>query len=399
VMSLNLPMVGAVNYAKGDYLREFGISEMLATIEAKLFVNKTIGELMFEGYEDPVLQIYSSFEFDEEEDQDAFFEEEETTPAPPKIPMDKFGWFYKRNGTTWSDGDLRMHTGQGDMERLGQIVSWNQNNQTDAFRGRCGQVTGSADGLFAPGLLKKKESFSLWSTDACRQLSFSRLGSDEVSGVTVTKFQLDDDVFANGTVCNENSCYENNLPTGVQNVTQCKGKSPAFLSRPHFFKADEYFTNQLQIGIQQDADLHESFFMIEPQTSIPVKVQMALQLNVKIEASPGMEYVFKARPKSRTLYPPHQSLPTVYFPVLWFQSTASLPETMAGPLLVLVNLPTILVMAASCCIVLGLLGMAVIYHRVRKTRMATLAHATALSSSPCKAEISADEKGHLQTDF
>lgn len=128
--------------------------------------------------------------------------------------------------------------------------------------------------------------------------------------------------------------------------------------------------------------------MIEPQTSIPVKVsirrgnqkishkrknlflqvQMALQLNVKIEASPGMEYVFKARPKSRTLYPPHQSLPTVYFPVLWFQSTASLPETMAGPLLVLVNLPTILVMAASCCIVLGLLGMAVIYHRVRKTR-------------------------------
>ena len=85
-----------------------------------------------------------------------------------------------------------------------------------------------------------------------------RLGSDEVSGVTVTKFQLDDDVFANGTVCNKNSCYENNLPTGVQvwqcffhltaskyssqNVTQCKGKSPAFLSRPHFFKADEYFT-------------------------------------------------------------------------------------------------------------------------------------------------------------
>lgn len=98
------------------------------------------------------------------------------------------------------------------------------------------------------------------------------------------------------------------------------------------------------------------------------QVQMALQLNVKIEASPGMEYVFKARPKSRILYPPHQSLPTVYFPVLWFQSTASLPETMAGPLLVLVNLPTILVMAASCCIVLGLLGMAVIYHRVRKTR-------------------------------
>ena len=44
VMSLNLPMVGAVNYAKGDYLREFGISEMLATIEV-LKIFSTISQL------------------------------------------------------------------------------------------------------------------------------------------------------------------------------------------------------------------------------------------------------------------------------------------------------------------------------------------------------------------
>ena len=59
-------------------------------------MNKTIGELMFEGYEDPVLQMYSSFESEDEEDEDAFWmEDEESTPAPPKIPMDRFGWFYK----------------------------------------------------------------------------------------------------------------------------------------------------------------------------------------------------------------------------------------------------------------------------------------------------------------
>ena len=42
VMSLNLPMVGAVNYAKGDYLREFGISEMLATIEVSSIFSSTL---------------------------------------------------------------------------------------------------------------------------------------------------------------------------------------------------------------------------------------------------------------------------------------------------------------------------------------------------------------------
>ena len=47
VMSLNLPMVGAVNYAKGDYLREFGISEMLATIEVIVSRNSQLNLLSF----------------------------------------------------------------------------------------------------------------------------------------------------------------------------------------------------------------------------------------------------------------------------------------------------------------------------------------------------------------
>ena len=28
-----------------------------------------------------------------------------------EVPLDKFGWFYRRNGTTWSDGVLNMATG------------------------------------------------------------------------------------------------------------------------------------------------------------------------------------------------------------------------------------------------------------------------------------------------
>ena len=81
-------------------------------VQAKLFVNKTVGELMFEGYEDPVLQIYSSFGSDEEDEMDSFFEDEETTPAPPKIPMDKFGWFYKVGGFQKLDDGCCRGTGQ-----------------------------------------------------------------------------------------------------------------------------------------------------------------------------------------------------------------------------------------------------------------------------------------------
>ena len=42
-------------------------------------MNKTVGELMFDGYEDPVMQM------------GAMTEEE----SESNVPMDKFGWFYK----------------------------------------------------------------------------------------------------------------------------------------------------------------------------------------------------------------------------------------------------------------------------------------------------------------
>ena len=76
---------------------------------------------------------------------------------------------------------------------------------------------------------------------------------------------------------------------------------------------------------------------------------MALQLNIKLEASSGVEYVFKVSTSTWSLHrrpsdaPSPQDLPTVYFPVLWFQSTAQLPGGMAGSLVALVNLPTIMV--------------------------------------------------------
>lgn len=68
---------------------------------------------------------------------------------------------------------------------------------------------------------------------------------------------------------------------------------------------------------------------------------MALQLNVKLEPIPDMEYVFKVGGK---VGEPPQSLPTVYLPIFWFHSSAALPENMAAPLLILLNMPSILVL-------------------------------------------------------
>ena len=71
---------------------------------------------------------------------------------------------------------------------------------------------------------------------------------------------------------------------------------------------------------------------------------MKLQLNILLEPNEGIDYLFAA-------------LPRIVYPVIWFESEASLPEAMSGQLQLLVNLPTIMVVCGATGIVLGCLGM------------------------------------------
>ena len=78
---------------------------------------------------------------------------------------------------------------------------------------------------------------------------------------------------------------------------------------------------------------------------------MALQLNIKIEKSEGMEYIFK-------------NLPTVYFPIVWFESSFDIPVTIAGALRFLINIPTIMMIASVFGILAGMVGIYVVYRQV-----------------------------------
>ena len=123
---------------------------------------------------------------------------------------------YQRNGTSWADGVLSMHTGKADMALLGEISAWNNSSRTEAYPGECGVVRGSSDGLFSPGITTASDSISIFSTDLCRPLHFTRAGKQEVHGIPVDRFDLATTNFANSSVCPDNSCYNNNIPSGVQ---------------------------------------------------------------------------------------------------------------------------------------------------------------------------------------
>ena len=112
-------------------------------------------------------------------------------------------------------------------------------------------------------------------------------------------------------------------------MTKCKKDSPVFVSRPHFHLADQFYKDQFQYGIDAKEGVHDSIVWVEPTSSIPVKVDMRLQLNVFIRSVAGIEYMFN-------------NLTDLMFPVFWFETQTSLPESLAGPINLLLMLPDIM---------------------------------------------------------
>ena len=73
---------------------------------------------------------------------------------------------------------------------------------------------------------------------------------------------------------------------------------------------------------------------------------MRLQLNLLVERNAGIPYIMASLPPRGLL-----------FPVMWFESDAELSESIAGPLLLLLNLPVIMKACGLAGLVLGLQGM------------------------------------------
>ena len=138
-----------------------------------------------------------------------------------------------------------------------------------------------------------------------------------------------------------------------QNVTLCKTKSPVYVSRPHFYLADQSFLKQFQHGLRPDPEKHDSVFWLEPMSSIPLKVNIRLQLNVLLRKVEGIEYLFK-------------DLRETMFPVFWFESISDLPENMSGPVILLTKMPTILQFSTLLTLIISAITLlSVLISRVR----------------------------------
>jgi len=324
ITTINFPVMASLaQAAQMSWFMQWGLYETISALESTPFVTRTAGELLFDGYEDTLLSM-----------ADMMAKEGDR-------PMDKFAWFYKRNGTTFGDGVTNSHTGELDFNLVNQAHSFNGDTRTH-FEGKCGQIKGSADGFFPPYTMGKSggsrrenmpQTVDLFTHQACRHMTYlkAETPSPDHFGLPVHEYELDPKTFANGTVHEPNSCFQNNIPSGLQNNTFCGGENvPIYLSFPHFYQADEYYLHQFGEGsdLSPSRENHGSYIRLDPVMSAMSHFKFGLQLNIEVHQMPsGMAQI----PEGLR-----------FFPAMWFRSEVELPEENARRIQGVNQLPDLL---------------------------------------------------------
>jgi scavenger receptor class B protein 1 len=284
ITTLNAPAatVNSMSMPASSFVKGL-INLGLKAIKEKLFVTKTVEELLFKGYKDPIITDSAK------------------VPAwiMPKQDIDRFGYFYPRNGSDWYDGVFNMFTGKGNISQLGQVHSWNYSTNPGYYPSPCGDVHGAGD-FFSPD--QKKTYVELYSNDLCRPLRAEFEYPQTIDGIKGYMYKISPQFFANSTENPNNWCFNPNksTPSGVFNASVCRFGSPLFMSQPHFYQADPFFLRGVKSGLKPNASKHETSFFVEPQSGIPLEVKARFQVNFLIEPIPEIKMFEKIR---RTFFP------------------------------------------------------------------------------------------------
>lgn len=272
---------------------------------AELVVTKTVGELLFDGYDDPFLDMVKNFSH---------------------VPFDRFGYFVQRNNSPSYDGTFNMFTGVTDLKEVGIIKRWNFENHTGLYGSPCDEVRGSSGDLWPP--MVGVTSAQIFTPDLCFSLPLFADGSIETYGLSGTVYVGNEQTLDNGkhfpeALC---QCVHDCQPYGTLNASSCRFGSPLFVSFPHFYLADPSYVNSIQ-GLKPDAAKHKFFIALQPETGMPLHVAAKLQLNAMVEKWAHLS-LFKHLPQD-----------PMYIPILWFAERADLPPDMADMARTLLALP------------------------------------------------------------
>ncbi|KAF2882140.1 hypothetical protein ILUMI_24021, partial [Ignelater luminosus] len=245
-----------------DYIIKKLYSAYLYTQETPLYVTRTADQLINQGFDDFIINIYNSLPF-----------------LAPEIPsFNRFGYLYLRNASDTFEGVFNMGNGvNGNFD----ILNWNYQNTTPSYDGSCAKVHGSGGELYSRNITKG--IVGLFLADLCRFVPFDFEKEVYVNGILGYKYTAKKSFLDNGSLNPENACQcaGECLPYGMVNLSSCRYGLPIFASLPHFYGADPVYLDSVE-GLHPDRDKHEVYIILEPETSLLLKASIAVQINLLV---------------------------------------------------------------------------------------------------------------------
>ncbi|XP_061164515.1 cytoplasmic FMR1-interacting protein 2-like [Saccostrea echinata] len=301
--TVNLIMVTIADIIRREYS---WIQELVEIVldwgdDSNLFTTLSVKDIMW-GYEDPLLKkikaivqkYINTTEFD-----------------------DKFGLFYKQNGT--DDGLYTIYSGTKSWENFNEIQLWNKEKTVPFWSTRTCNMINGTDGTIFPPFEDKGKTLYIFSSDICRSIYTVYQKEVKLKGIDLLRFAVPPRVFLNHKLNpdNEGFCTRPDLclPSGLLNVSTCRQGAPVIMSQPHFLAADKKLVQDQVIGLTPDPEQHGTVLDVEPLTGVVMNAQKRLQLNVYIR---NVSHIRDTA-----------NINHIYYPVLWLNESAVIDDKSA----------------------------------------------------------------------
>ncbi|XP_076389176.1 scavenger receptor class B member 1 isoform X2 [Megachile rotundata] len=329
----NIALLSITNVMKdSNYFSRLGLNLLITNTNSQPLVEMSAKEFMF-GYESTLVSLGNKM-------------------MPSWIKFDKLGLIDRMYDF---DGDVEtVYTGANDIRRTGLIEKYNGDVNLPQWTGKCANVNQASDGVKFPSYLRPNETVLFYRKSLCRSAYMHQTGETYIKGLHAYQYKFVENVLDNGAYNPENKCFCRKgycLKPGLIDVTDCYYGFPIALSYPHFYKSDPSILAAVE-GLTPNADLHESFAYIQPQSGLPLKLAFRFQINMALQNIGHMARVEKFE--------------NFVLPLLWFEiGMYELPQSMNNRFWMYLNLlPVLQYVAIYSLFIVGSILIVISIHKI-----------------------------------
>ncbi|KAF2363795.1 CD36 family, partial [Trinorchestia longiramus] len=282
------------------------------------FITKPAGELLFDGYEEPIIRALYTF------------------TKNPNHKTGRFGFYYPKNQT--KGVVLELDTGAKNISNLMKLLSFDGRSSMDVWsKDSCNEMRGSFASPFPRPIFPEK-NIVMFSPSLCRSVYFEYNSSVSMGKLELYRYKLPFELMGK---TKENECYCSDDFTcrdSMADIAPCRNGVPIVASYPHFYMASKKDINAV-VGLKPEREKHETYLDVDPVTGLSLKAKKRVQINMPLKRYADLPALSKVQ--------------ELIFPILWMDQGIEAPDASLLLLYEKVYYPQVVV-SAVCYVFIAL---------------------------------------------